>query len=336
MTQSEIYHVGQSPYSRIGVEVQGASTLSEVIERCDALRFTVEKRPLMVSSSADGNLADVRRYPGKFATVRTDTGAPLGIVAKNYKPIQLHDAMSAAEVLAGAGEISLDSAGVFRGGARVWLSAKLGEYTIRRLSGGEDPVDTYLMFANGHDGKWTALVGLHGWRIRCNNQIPMVTRGLRGTIKLRHVGDVDRKLADAYSVLLDAREEFEKAQAFYQTFADTPMRLREFRTLAAEFLDATQGKVEAEDGEKQAKHKRETRAQLIEELEGYFTGGVGNTGESLWDGLNSITEWLDHKTDRLDESKRTLAAYGRELESIHAGKIHREKAVAVRMLAARR
>ena len=63
-----------------------------------------------------------------------------------------------------------------------------------------------------------------------------------------------------------------------------------------------------------------------------FAGGIGNGGETRWDALNAVTEWIDHQRKRAAQGRQTAEQLSRAAESAWYGTGAARKARAVRML----
>ncbi|MCQ6468434.1 DUF932 domain-containing protein, partial [Vibrio parahaemolyticus] len=67
---------------------------------------------------------DLQPIEGKFATVRKDTGAPLGVVGNVYQPLQNKEAFSFLDTILGQGQAQIETVGALKGGKVVWAMAK--------------------------------------------------------------------------------------------------------------------------------------------------------------------------------------------------------------------
>lgn len=141
------------------------------------LDFTVQTEEVKTVTGLDlpNNRAVVSEYPDGLRH-------PLGVVGKNYQPIQNSELLEPLDYLMNEGFITeITSAGAIDYGKKVFAIAKLSSEC--RL---QDPHQRSIMFATGHDGTVAATV--RGWstRLWCKNQIPAVFRGRGYISRLRH------------------------------------------------------------------------------------------------------------------------------------------------------
>lgn len=343
MADTLVYN-GTTPWGFIGTKVDQLNTIDEVITAA-GMPEEVQPYPLValtpkgqheVASVADDavpslpldrlHAVDVPRW---FANTNVASGAVYGITRDRYEVCQAADAFEVIDVLLQDGSVQLDAAGTVRDGARCWVSARLSTSEIKRLDGTSEEIGNYLFFYTGFDGRTPTVGGFSPLRFRCNNQLSGGLRGLRDSFRIHHGKGQSDKLREASRLLLAANTSFASLAATYERLAQERMTLRQFRSFAGKLLDAVSGELDDEATER----KRETRKARIAELETYFGEGLGNTGTCRFDGYNAITEWLDHKLDRYEESKRTAKSLEAQFISTEFGKNRRVKERALRMLA---
>lgn len=295
----------------------------------------VIKRPVMAVID-DGTQVAI---PGKAATIEVEVDAKgkethrtLGVVGDGYSVCQNANAFVIPMVLEDQGKFTLQSIGRFKNGARTMITGNVSDHSIIRLDGSEDRVSSQFVFSNGHDGKHSVVGGFTHMRHICSNQNDAIMRGLKSEIRLSHTGNVESRLAEAASFLFEAEQEMSLARDVFQSMAETRMTVRQYRNFAAKLLDSVKGSHDENDGTKDARESKEARDRTIEELVTYFGEGAGNTGESQWDAFNSITEWLDHKVERLEGSKQTAKRFESQAFNTAFGRNRRVKGRALQIL----
>src|SRR5437667_412088 len=104
--KAEIAYAGETPWHGLGTRVDGLQTAADMI-KCAGLEWTVELRSIYFDARVDG----VRPVPGFQAVVRMDHCVTLGIVTKQYQPIQNTQAAEMMDALATEGDAHIEVAG---------------------------------------------------------------------------------------------------------------------------------------------------------------------------------------------------------------------------------
>jgi len=295
-----------------GARVDGQS-LPNAIANAGA-DFRVETRPILAVLDAE-RAVEVRN---RFATVRMDTGEPLGVVGNGYAVSQTLAQLAPVAVLVERGDAQLATVAVAKGGAKVRVSAFLGSSIIGQLPGsaGPDVLAHFGLFEASHDGESSTTGALQTLRVVCLNGL--TTWDTVAKYSVRHTLNGEQRVAEAARLMLGLKSAAAAEVAQFQMMHQARMSLHQFRAFAHSLLEAARGKLASE------------RAQAIRKVEvddlcDLFTGGKGNSGSSLWDGYNSVTEWIDHRV-------RKNGAPAHTFESSRFGAGNALKSRALRML----
>jgi phage/plasmid-like protein (TIGR03299 family) len=168
------------------------------------LDWTVQHTPLF--ANFDGNAIEV---PSKSATTRVNadgSASVLGITSPSYSIVQNQDIVQMIDAVTYEAGAIYVSAGELRGGRKIFLASKLPN-TLN--IGGVDPVDTYLMATNTHDGTDAFKFQLMQLRLICTNGMMGYTT--TSSISFRHTSGMNVQIEDVratLSVTLKATEEF--------------------------------------------------------------------------------------------------------------------------------
>ena len=280
----EMFWYGDRPWHGLGVEVKEALTAEEAIKAA-GLDWTVEKREIFFEKEAG-----VFESANAYATVRTDINTPLGIVGKNYKPIQNVEAFSFMDSLTFSEEAKYHTAGALFGGEKTWILAKLPGHLVVK---DEDIVDKYLLLYNAHDGKMSMKVLFSPIRVVCWNTLMQAVRAAQTTVNVAHTGDVQRKVTEAQRILGIAVNYFKDLEEAFKAFAVKELT----QTGLAKYLETVM------PGDT-------TRVKNIrEKIHELYESGAGSeySRGTLWGGYNAITEYVDHfRTDYIKKPDRYL------------------------------
>lgn len=198
------FSVKEKAWHELGKIVEEYPTSAEAM-RFAGLDYTVEKRPLFTydTENAAGNPeADIIipevEVPGYFATVRSDTDVPLGVVGKDYKIVQNRDAFAFFDSIVGGDGILYETAGALGNGERIFITAKLPDYV---RVGKDDLIEQYLFLTNSHDGYGSITAAFTPIRIVCNNTLNAALHANTNAIKIRHTAGAQERLEQAHRVM---------------------------------------------------------------------------------------------------------------------------------------
>lgn len=300
-----------------GKDVSGTNSVGEALAKAGA-DFLVEKKPVMAVVDAETAV----EVPGCFVTLRSDTHAPLSSrsVGSTYEVVQTADAFAAADILIANGDLSPTTVKV--NGAKIRLSGIIGGSAIERLdSDRPDLIAHFGSFSTAHDGTGGIEASLFSLRVVCFNG--MTSRQHVQSVKIRHTRSATDRIAQAASAILGLRESAVQETILFQRLARQRMTREDFTDFASDLLNAVRQEADTD-------RKRAKRDADLQQLESLFVSGQGNSGSSLWDGYNSVTEWLDHKLTRggVSNAQRRLTAF----ESNDSGHGNKIKSRALRML----
>lgn len=143
----------------------------------------------------DGDL--FTQVPNGYATYRMDNGYPLGIVKERYTPVQNVDAFKFFDDAIGKNAAIWQTAGLFGGGQRIFVSAKLPD----TISVKGDPVDSYLVFTNSHDGSTGVKILFTPIRVVCENTLNAAIRTSQSYVTFKHTKSVHDNISTAKEIL---------------------------------------------------------------------------------------------------------------------------------------
>ncbi|HEX7574623.1 MAG TPA: DUF932 domain-containing protein [Bacteroidota bacterium] len=278
-TPSPYPGVGRAPWHDMGTELSYPATAREAIEFA-GLNYTVVKKPLkeVVDLNHPGDV------PDRWATVRTDTGAVLGIVGDSYEPVQNRDAFKFFDNLVDTDEAIYETAGSLGRGERIWILAKLPGYIkVNR----KDIVGKYLLLSNSHDGSSLVRVKLTPIRVVCNNTLTSALQGA-GEIQICHTANAAEDLKQAVSLLGLTNSLFEQLGVIFNRMALTKISDKQLQDYVKTLVpDEDEG-----DDYKKNQEIRDTFLKLHESGQ-----GADLSRGTLWGAFNCVTEYTDHGTE---------------------------------------
>lgn len=288
---NSMFYTGDKPWHKLGTELKEAATSAQAIEAAK-LDWKVFKRSLVTNMPDSPSIA----VPGKFAIVREDTKAVLGVVGNVYTPLQNRDAFKFFDAVVGEKAAMYHTAGALGDGERVWILAKLPGY-IRTT--GDDVTEKFLLLANSHDGTGAVTVMFTPIRVVCQNTLNIALSDQSNRSKLRHTMTLGSRVEDVRRTLGILNSRFEMFETLSQRMAGTALTYSGFKDYAK-----GAGLLPKEDD-----GKLSSRAQgIMDDLSRLFEHGKGNdlpgVRGTVWAGFNAVTEYVDYvRSTRGDESE---------------------------------
>lgn len=152
-----------------------------------------------------------RTAPNCFTTYRTDYNIPLGAVKSKYTVVQNNVAFNFFDDAIGKDKAIWQTAGAWGNGERIFVSAKLPNNILVK----GDPVDTYLVFTNSHNGSSGVKILFTPIRVVCQNTLNAAICGAQNYVTFRHTRQVHNKIAIAQEILGISKQYTEHTQKCY-------------------------------------------------------------------------------------------------------------------------
>ena len=294
--QASMFYINEVPWHGLGVKLNQPATAQEAIQAA-GLDWRVKKLPLFAGS---------KRIPvlDKFAIIRKTvdlvqkTDPVLGVVGKEYTPLQNSQAFSFFDPIVGQDAAIYHTAGVLGQGERVWILAKLPGH-IRVV--GDDITEKYLLLSNSHDGKSSVQIKFTPVRVVCQNTLTLALND-GAAYRVTHHADIHQKLKQAHEMLGIINSKFDGLEQSFQAMSRVKMN----SNLIAEYLATVYP--DSNEPEKQVLVERDRSWS-----EYFFDQGRGNrmpgVAGSLWAAFNGVTEWQDHRKSRQNENQRLSSGW---------------------------
>ncbi len=284
--------VGQPAWHRLGKVLDNPPTTEQAIIAA-GLDWQVLEEP--VYTLKDGTAQEI---PGYKSLVRDSDSKVLGVVSNFYHPLQNREAFAWFDFLLHDGDVSLEAAGSLKGGKRIWILAKVNKAAADIKDG--DVVNPYLLLHNSHDGSTAVWIQFTAIRVVCWNTLSWAASSRQAdelaqkAIRIRHSSSVNTQLAVAQNALDFTRQQFKHTVAEYRAMARKPM--------TSELLELYIGNVLGTE--------TPTSTKAWSQIIANFECGRGNQGQTLWDALNGVTEWLDYQRGRSEATRLESAWFG--------------------------
>lgn len=268
----------------LGQIIPGGTTDIDDVLRLGGLDFDVITVPAVYQWGGE-----LREHPDQFHTVREDTGAPLGIVGRRYQAIQNRAGFEFLQELVGRYDVVWESAGVIKGGRRVFVAIRLPDTVTVDAGGINDLVVPYVAVMNDHSGQGTFQCVVTPWRPVCANTERFAVRDAVTRWAVRHT-------AGATSQIKEARRTLGLSLAYFETFADEETALARTDIAVADFHKVIADLWPLEDD---ATDRTKTNfAARLGAIDAEFRTEADRVGRTAYAAERAITGYLDHVAPR--------------------------------------
>ena len=204
-----------SIFEQVGIEIPNDLEDKNIktIFESTGLNWEVIQKPIMYKDSK----FHIKALPQFVGNFRSDNGQFLGMVhPKEYKVVQNIDAFDFIDEL---DDFTFEKVGTFDNGRKVFIVGKTNEKIY--IDNNTDPIDFYLTFLHGHDGKSSIKFLLCPIRMFCMNQMNMMLESSIFKYMIKHTGDVEFKLAQIHKAVNDSHLYINELESTIQDMLNT-------------------------------------------------------------------------------------------------------------------
>lgn len=332
------YNINGLPWaSGIGKDVSDCTTAQEVMQKA-GLDFYVDKCDLVARMpfSINGNnkfnelggefAKDgyiYRDCPKAYATYRTDTNTPLGLVKDKYEVIQNIEAFNFFNDAIGVDKAQWDKAGKFGHGHKIFVSAKL-PYTTRV---GKDVVDNYLVFSNSHDGSSSINILFSPIRVICTNMLNSALNSAHSYIRIKHTKSARDKIEFGSEILRIACEHSCDSESLFNSLLTIKMSDEEVMKYIADLQLTEAERLALLDYDNKNGYKKlfnseyllmehtnisQRKINQITNMFEYYMDGIGqkDIAGTAWGAYNAVTGFYSNVANLENEKRVDSLLYG--------------------------
>lgn len=315
-----MFSVGARPWHGLGHVLKGQPSMSEAIVLA-GLNWQVDLRPVAATVTDEASVAV--EIPSHRAVMRMDTGAVLGVVGEDFRPLQNSEAFGFFEPLVAEGLLSLETAGSLRHGRRVWVMARIPGDPAVIVPAADDVVDPFVLLCHGHDGSLALRVGFNPVRVVCANTLAAAMGHQDGMTSVRHTAGMVPALDKVRDTIAAQIRCFQDSAEAWRLLAARTCTDAAFTTYALRVAAVARGL--SDDELREAMPSGRTGARLLGAVRPLFEGGAGNDRAGVrgtwWAAYNAVTQWLTHERGSGAGSDAEQAA--RRFEALHLGESRR-------------
>lgn len=262
--------IRNNTFTNLGTNTLGATTVEEAL-RIGGLDYEVQKKPIY--------LADGTEIHGYKSTVRDTDNHIYGIVSDKYIVVQNSDAFGFINYL--KDDIQFEKIGETSSGM-IYLIASLAPIKILG-----DEFIPYLVFRNGHNGKFQLETKICPLRVVCQNQFNIVFRESANTITIRHSSLAEVRLKEAFHVLKGTADYMKELNKKAEQWATTRVSNQQINKIIEELFPIQQDMKDFQI------HRLED--SKLSFIQAYKINDNGNFQNTMWGLINAYSDYITHK-----------------------------------------
>lgn len=257
----------------------GTSDIDKVLE-LGGIDYQVESVPAQYLWNGETRVDATTHH-----TVRTDTGASLGVVRDGYEIIQNRRAFEFLQELASDDEVIWESAGALRGGKKVFVAMRLPQHVTVDAEGINDSIIPFIVAINSHDGSSSFQVVATPWRPVCGNTERLAVEHAFTRWTIRHTRKATDRIKEARRTLGLSIKYYDQLADEETALARTDLAINEYDALIDSLWEPNDAATPRSARTREARRDR-LHALLAEETE--------RTGRTAYAAERAVTDYLDH------------------------------------------
>ena len=291
-------YVDAVPWHGLGNQLTPKQPI-EIWQREAGMDWRINESEVLYSVSGGDGL-HLKSNPDNKVLFRSDTFSPLSVVSKRYRVVQPAEVLEFYRDLVSAGGFELETAGVLKGGKKLWALAKTGQETLLK---GNDKVKAYLLLATSCDGTLCTTAQFTSVRVVCNNTLQMAVGDSGGSVKVPHSTQFDpQQVKQALGLGLSS----------WETFVTDMRQLADRRVNKFEAMNFLINVL----GDRAVPLNDQPNTKAIQNVYQLFAGegkgsDMASASGTAWGLLNGVTEYVDqHRRARSTDHRLDSAWFG--------------------------
>lgn len=288
-------YVGETPWHGLGNPLPPHQPIETWLVEA-GMDWHIAQSDVLFNVAGDG--LHIRPHSDAKVLYRSDTLAPLSVVSNRYKVVQPAEVLHFYQDLVSAGGFELETAGVLKGGRKLWALARTGQQSVLR---GGDKIKAYLLLATSCDGSLCTTAQFTSVRVVCNNTLQVAIGDSRGAIKVPHSTQFDPAMVkEALGLGLSSWEQFMRS---LKQLSQRPVSRQEAQSYFGSLLDEPLS-------DDPTTPPTKTMRQLLGLYQGDGMGAELSAAKgTAWGLLNAMTEYVDHHRRARNQDYRLDAAW---------------------------
>lgn len=289
-------YTGQTPWHGLGHSLPANRPIEEWVHAA-GMDWRIMESPVRFMTDTQ-QLADMGIAADQKVLYRSDTKEPLSVVGQHYKVVQPLEILDFYRDLTEQSGFELETAGVLKGGKKLWALARTGQSTQLR---GRDTINGYLLLATACDGSMATTAQFTSVRVVCNNTLSIATANSSGAIKVPH-----RSTFNADSV----KQQLGISVSSWDDFSDQMKELVERKLADKEARHYLEQLVDQASPGISAKTKTRNVGTMLNLYQGNGMGSsLPSAANTAFGVLNAVTQFVDHEQRARSRDNRLNSAW---------------------------
>lgn len=175
-------YVNDTPWHGLGNQLTAHQPI-EVWAKQAGMDWQIREAPVRYMTESIGSLGAIMSFPENKVLFRSDSNAPLSVVSQRYQVVQPREILEFYRDLTEISGFELETAGILKGGRKIWALAKTGQSAIIKSN---DVTNAYVLLATACDGTLATTAQFTSIRVVCNNTLAVALAGGTGAVKVPH------------------------------------------------------------------------------------------------------------------------------------------------------
>lgn len=293
-------YTNETPWHGLGNQLPQHQPI-EVWQVAAGMNWDIKQSDVLFNAASEnGNMLNLRVNKDATVLYRSDNYEPLSVVSKRYKVVQPKDVLGFYRDLVSVSGFELETAGVLKGGKKLWALARTGQEIS--LSG-SDKVKGYLLLATSCDGSLATTAQFTSIRVVCNNTLQLAVGDNLGAVRVPHSTTFDPvAVKRTLGLSVTAWDKFSQA---IQAMSERPVNKLESMNYLVNVL-----------GDPLLPLNEQPNQKAIQTVYNLYSGeGKGSELASAkgtaWGLVNGVTEFVDtHRRARNQDYRLDSAWFG--------------------------
>jgi phage/plasmid-like protein (TIGR03299 family) len=296
-------YVGLAPWHGLGSQLAPRQP-TEVWADKAGMNWQICESPVRYMTEQAGALGSIVTFDEQKVLYRSDTKAPLSVVSNRYQVVQPKEILEFYRDLTEISGFDLETAGVLKGGRKLWALAKTGKEAKLK---GNDLVKGYVLLATSCDGTLATTATPTTIRVVCSNTLTIAINGAVNAVKVPHSTVFDAQAVKKQLGI--AVTHWDNFMYRMKTLSERKVKTHEAMSYflkvlcqAGDHVDAAQGLI---------------NERALKRVRAIYDGSAGKGAElassqgTAWGLLNAVTQYVDHeRRARTQDSRMDSAWFG--------------------------